>query len=52
MERERIRLQLVGDVGMGLADVAAGMVNDASSPLPAIKRHRAVNAQNRTASQA
>lgn len=41
LERERIHLLLIDDVGRGLEDVATGKVKDAHSTLTAIKRRRA-----------
>jgi prevent-host-death family protein len=41
LERERIHLLLIEDASKGLADVAAGNVNDARSALEARKRRRA-----------
>lgn len=40
LERERIHLLLIDEVGQGLDDVAAGRVKDARSALTALKRHR------------
>ena len=44
LERERIHLLLIDDVGRGLEDVAAGQVKDARSTLAAIKHRRAAKA--------
>lgn len=41
LERERIHLLLAEEVSQGLADVAAGRVQEAQSALLAIKRRRA-----------
>ncbi|MCP5276808.1 MAG: type II toxin-antitoxin system Phd/YefM family antitoxin [Thiobacillus sp.] len=41
LERERIHLILIDEAGKGLADVAAGQVQDARGALSKIKRHRA-----------
>ncbi|PRG77501.1 prevent-host-death protein [Burkholderia multivorans] len=40
LERERIHLLLIDEVGKGLDDVAAGNVKDARRTLSAIKRRR------------
>jgi len=40
LERERIHLLLIDEVGRGLDDVAAGNVKDARRTLSAIKRRR------------
>ena len=44
LERERIHLLLIDDVGRGLEDVATGKVKDAHTTLAAIKRRRAAKA--------
>ena len=44
LERERIHLLLIDDASRGLADVAAGEVNDARKAIAAIKRRRAAKA--------
>ncbi len=44
LERERIHLLLIDDASKGLADVAAGRVQEAHSALTAIQRRRAANA--------
>jgi prevent-host-death family protein len=41
LERERIHLLLIDEVGKGLDDIAAGKVKDARSTLTALKRRRA-----------
>lgn len=41
LEREKIHLLLIDDASKGLADVAAGKVQDAHRALNAIKRRRA-----------
>jgi antitoxin (DNA-binding transcriptional repressor) of toxin-antitoxin stability system len=40
LERERIHLLLIDEASKGLADVAAGRVQEAQSALQAIKRRR------------
>jgi prevent-host-death family protein len=44
LERERIHLLLIDDVGSGLDDIAAGRVKDARNTLTALKRRRAAKA--------
>ncbi len=46
LERERIHLRLIDDVGLGLDDVASGRVTDARSALAALKLRRAAKAQS------
>lgn len=43
LEREHIHLLLIDDAARGLADVAAGKVEDARGILSAIKRRRAAS---------
>lgn len=44
LERERIHLLLIDEASKGLADVAAGKVNDALRTLAALRRRRAAKA--------
>ena len=46
LERERIHLLLIDDVGKGLEDVAIGRVKDARTTLAALKRRRAAKAHS------
>jgi len=41
LERERIHLLLVDEIGKGLDDVAAGLVSDARKTIQRLKRRRA-----------
>lgn len=41
LERERIHLLLIDEIGKGLGDVAAGRVKDARQTIQRIKRRRA-----------
>lgn len=45
LERERIHLLLINDVGKGLDDIAAGKVKDAHTTLTVLKRRRATGAK-------
>jgi prevent-host-death family protein len=44
LERERIHLLVIDDVGKGLDDVAAGRIKDAHDALAALRRRCAVKA--------